>query len=190
MLFGFWYRAVPSEKVKRGHLVPTMLLEIPLVVGRDAEGRAFALRDACPHRGMPLSCGSFDGQQVECSYHGWKFAAHTGQCSLIPSLTADQPLKVDRIYAGSFNCEERDDFIWVFIPELGPQGAGFTKREEAPTPAPRVPNFSDKYKIAYLTAESTVQCRSRHHRTDGSCARPVCAPGVVVAYAPQHSRET
>jgi len=160
MLFGFWYRAVPSDKVRRGQLVPTMLLEIPLVVGRDADGRAFALRDACPHRGMPLSCGSFDGRQVECSYHGWKFAAHTGQCSLIPSLTADQPLKVDRIYAGSFNCEERDDFIWVFIPEVGPLGAGFTKRDEAPTPAPRVPNFSDKYKIAYLTAD--LPCNVDH----------------------------
>ena len=65
MLFGFWYRAVPSEAVSRGKLVPAMLLEIPLVIGRDADGRAFALRDACPHRGMPLSCGSFDGQQVE-----------------------------------------------------------------------------------------------------------------------------
>jgi phenylpropionate dioxygenase-like ring-hydroxylating dioxygenase large terminal subunit len=160
MLFGFWYRAVPSEAVSRGKLVPAMLLEIPLVIGRDADGRAFALRDACPHRGMPLSCGSFDGQQVECSYHGWKFNAHSGQCSLIPSLTSDQPLKVDRIYAGSFPCEERDAFIWVYIPEPGPPGAGFSKRDDAPTPAPRVPSFSDKYKIAYLAAD--LPCNVDH----------------------------
>ena len=50
---------------------------------------------------MPLSFGWFDGQQVECCYHGWRFDAHTGQCQLIPSLTADQKLRVDRIYAGS-----------------------------------------------------------------------------------------
>ena len=79
-----------------------MLLETPLAIGRDRQGRPFALHDACPHRGMPLSCGSFDGQQVECSYHGWRFDAHTGQCQLIPSLTADQKLKIDRIYAGSY----------------------------------------------------------------------------------------
>lgn len=153
MLFDFWYRALPSEKLGRGKLVKRMLLEVPLVLGRDRRGRPFALRDACPHRGMPLSCGWFDGEQVECSYHGWKFEAHTGQCTLIPSLVAEQKLKVDRIYAGSYLCEERDDFIWVFIPEPPPAGAGFTKAEAATASAPEVPKFSDTYKLAYLTAD-------------------------------------
>ncbi len=99
MLTGFWYRALPSNHVTRGELHKSMLLETPMVIGRDKSGKTFALRDACPHRGMPLSCGRFDGQQVECSYHGWSFEAQTGQCQLIPSLTADQNLKVDRIYA-------------------------------------------------------------------------------------------
>src|SRR5215468_6963892 len=102
MLTGFWYRALPSEKVGRGPLQKGTLLEIPLVIGRDREGKPFALRDACPHRGMPLSCGQFDGEQVECSYHGWRFEAQSGQCRLIPSLTSDQTLRVDRIYAGNY----------------------------------------------------------------------------------------
>jgi phenylpropionate dioxygenase-like ring-hydroxylating dioxygenase large terminal subunit len=153
MLRGFWYRALPGDQVARNELRKAMLLEIPLVIGRDKSGRAFALQDACPHRGMPLSCGWFDGAQVECSYHGWKFDAHSGQCQLIPSLTSDQKLKIDRIYAGSFACEEHDDFIWAFIPEPDPAGAGFTQREEPVTPAPRVPTFSNKYKLAYLTAD-------------------------------------
>lgn len=156
MLFGFWYRALPSERVLRGHLVKAMLLEIPLVIGRDTLGSVFALQDACPHRGMPLSCGWFDGQQVECSYHGWKFDAHSGQCQLIPSLTSDQKLKVDRIYAGNFACEEHDDFIWVFVPEPALTGAGFTKRSEPTEPAPRVPTLGDHYKLAYLSAEMPV----------------------------------
>ena len=153
MLFGFWYRALPAKDIGRNHLKKAMLLEVPLVLGRDSEGRPFALRDACPHRGMPLSYGRFDGQQLECSYHGWTFDAHTGQCQLIPSLTADQPLKVDRIYAGSFACEEHDNYIWVFVPELPPTGSGFTKAAEPPVPAPRVPTFSDEYKIAHLSAD-------------------------------------
>jgi phenylpropionate dioxygenase-like ring-hydroxylating dioxygenase large terminal subunit len=153
MLFGFWYRAMPGDQLKRGELKKTMLLETPLVVGRDKDGRAFALRDACPHRGMPLSCGGFDGEQVECSYHGWKFDAHTGQCKLIPSLTSDQNLKVDRIYAGSYACEDRDGFVWVYVPDPGPAGAGFTRQVEPANPAPPVPTFSDKYRLAYLTAD-------------------------------------
>ena len=153
MLFGFWYRALPSERAGRGKLVKAMLLEVPLVIGRDKQRRPFALRDACPHRGMPLSFGRFDGEQVECSYHGWRFDAHSGQCQLIPSLTPDQKFRVDRIYAGSFPCEEHDDYIWVYIPEPAPAGAGFTKAAAPPVPAPRVPTFSQKYKIAYLTAD-------------------------------------
>ncbi|MGA9528458.1 MAG: Rieske 2Fe-2S domain-containing protein [Terriglobales bacterium] len=152
MLFGFWYRALASNAVQRGQMQAAMLLEQPLVVGRDREGKPFALRDACPHRGMPLSYGQFDGRNVECPYHGWKFEAHSGQCTLIPSLVAEQKMKIDRVYAGSYACEERDDFIWVFIPDPVAASAGFTKAAPAPNPAPEVPKFSEHYKRAYLTA--------------------------------------
>jgi phenylpropionate dioxygenase-like ring-hydroxylating dioxygenase large terminal subunit len=156
MLFGFWYRALPSDRVQRRQMVKTTLLEIPMVIGRVAQGGVFALQDACPHRGMPLSCGWFDGRRIECSYHGWKFDAHSGQCELIPSLTSDQNLKIERIYAGNFACEEHDDYIWVFVPEPAGVGAGFTKRGEPGEAAPRVPTFSPKYKLAYLTAKMPV----------------------------------
>jgi len=164
MLTGFWYRALPAGRVHRNQLQQAMLLEIPLVIGRDRVGHPFALRDACPHRGMPLHCGKFDGENVECSYHGWQFDAHTGQCQLIPSLTADQNLKVERIYAGSYPCEEQDGFIWVYIPDPSPPGAGFAARQEAPEPAPVIEKFGlpggvsgkDKYKLAYLTADMPV----------------------------------
>src|SRR6478609_8158245 len=153
MLTGFWYRALPSENVKSGSLHKATLLEIPLVIGRDRNGKPFALRDACPHRGMPLSCGQFDGGQVECSYHGWRFDAHSGQCRLIPSLTADQNLKVERIYAGNYAGEEHESFVWVFIPDPEPAGAGFGARTAPSSDCPHVPTFSEKFKTAYLTAD-------------------------------------
>jgi phenylpropionate dioxygenase-like ring-hydroxylating dioxygenase large terminal subunit len=159
MLTGFWYRTLPADRVHRNQLRKAQLLEIPLVVGRDRVGRPFALRDACPHRGMPLNGGHFDGENVECPYHGWQFGAHDGQCQLIPSLTADQSLKVDRIYAGSYACEEQDGFIWVYIPDPSPPGAGFSRREEAPERAPQIEKFgvgNGKFKLAYLTADMPV----------------------------------
>ena len=156
MLYGFWYRALPGDQLVRNRLHKAMLLETPLVVGRDRQGVPFVLHDACPHRGMPLSCGNFDGQQVECSYHGWKFEAHSGQCRLIPSLTADQTLKVDRIYAGSYPCQERDGYVWAFLPEPGPSGGGFGKPTEAPVACPEIEKFSGQFKTAYLTAEMPV----------------------------------
>ena len=160
ILYGFWYRAMPSARVGQNRLQKATLLETPLVLGRDREGKPFALRDACPHRGMPLSYGRFDGQQVECSYHGWQFDAHSGQCRLIPSLTADQDFKFDRVYARAYACEERDNYVWVFIPDPPPPGAGFTKTDEPPIPAPRVPTFGEKHNIAHLTAE--LPCNVDH----------------------------
>src|SRR3954469_23217128 len=156
MLFGFWYRSLPAEEVSRNQITKATLLEVPLVIGRDKEGKPFALRDSCPHRGMPLNCGRFDGENLECGYHGWQFDVHDGQCQLIPSLTPDQKLRVDRIYAGSYRCEEQDSFIWVFIPDAAPAGAGFGPPGEAPNAAPQVEKFSRKYNLAHLQAEMPV----------------------------------
>src|SRR5581483_1514151 len=115
------------------------------------DGHAFAMRDACPHRGMPLSCGWFDGQHLECSYHGWKFDPQTGQCREIPSLTSDSKLKVDRIFAQHFPCKEQDGHIWVYIPEMASR-----IREAELQPPPQLVTFSHKYKIAHLTADLPV----------------------------------
>ncbi len=128
MLWGFWYPALRSDQLRGHKLERAMLLEVPLVLGRDSAGKPFALRDVCPHRAFPLSFGRFDGASVECAYHGWQFDAHTGQCRHIPSLTSDSKLKCDRIYAGSFPCEERDGYIWAFM--ANPEGRAITEAEQ------------------------------------------------------------
>src|SRR5258708_37874211 len=148
LLWGFWYPALRSEELRGRALVTSMRMEIPLVLGRDAGGTAFALRDVCPHRAFPLSAGSCDGQTVECTYHGWRFDAHTGQCREIPSITADSKLQCDRIYAKSFPCEERDGYVWVYFAD--PDGS-FPDAGSAP-PAPELPKYSGRYRIAHLSA--------------------------------------
>jgi phenylpropionate dioxygenase-like ring-hydroxylating dioxygenase large terminal subunit len=149
-LWGFWYPALRSNQVQGRKLARATLLEVPLVIGRDAAGKPFALRDICPHRAFPLSFGHFDATIVECAYHGWQFDAHTGQCRHIPSLTADSKLKCERIYAGSFPCKERDGYIWAFM--ANPEGRALTSAEVVP-PAPELPTFSPRYKIAHLAAD-------------------------------------
>jgi phenylpropionate dioxygenase-like ring-hydroxylating dioxygenase large terminal subunit len=145
MLTGFWYPALRSSEIKGKALRSTMLLGVPLVVGREANGRAFALGDSCPHRGMPLSCGNFDGEKVECCYHGWLFEPSSGKCLGIPSLTADSKLRVDRIFAAHYACEEQDGYLWVYIPDASINGS--------PPPAPRLPVFSSRYRLTHLSAE-------------------------------------
>lgn len=153
MLRGFWYPAVRSRAVHGRRLVTSMLLEVPLVLGRDAQGRPFALRDACPHRGMPLSAGNFDGQTLECSYHGWKFEPCSGQCQEIPSLVPGQPLEAERIHADASPCREQDGFLWVYLPE---RGSGAAPAEGPPA----LPVFSPRYTTAFLAAD--LPCNVDH----------------------------
>ena len=49
-----WYYAMPSYRLKRGKMIAKTLLDEPVLIGRDQDGKAFALVDICPHRGIPL----------------------------------------------------------------------------------------------------------------------------------------
>ena len=182
-LWDFWYPALRSEEIHGRKLATAMLLEVPLVLGRTTEGKAFAMRDSCPHRGIPLSYGHFDGKNVHCSYHGWEFDACSGVCEKIPSLTSFDKLKVERITAGHYPCEERDGYVWVFM-----NAAGSRLPETMPA-VPELEKFSEKYKITRLECESAIAHRSRNYRTDGPGARAVCAPVVVLAEQEKHSRK-
>ena len=146
-LWDFWYPALRSTEVRGNGLATAMLLEVPLVLGRTSEGKAFAMRDSCPHRGIPLSYGRFDGKTLECSYHGWKFEACTGRCVEIPSLTSQDKLKVERIFAGHYPCEERDGYFWVYMNSHG------SRLPETIAAAPKLTTFSEKYRITHLACE-------------------------------------
>ncbi len=80
-----WYFAVPSARLKPGTMLAKIMLDEPLLLGRARDGKPFALLDICPHRGIPLHYGKFDGCEVECCYHGWRFDP-TGACTAIPPV--------------------------------------------------------------------------------------------------------
>ena len=90
------------------------MLGEPILIGRDTAGAPFALHDPCPHRGMPLSAGRFDGREVECCYHGWRFDT-AGQCTSIPSLLPDQAFTPERIRVRSYRVREVQGNLWVFF---------------------------------------------------------------------------
>jgi phenylpropionate dioxygenase-like ring-hydroxylating dioxygenase large terminal subunit len=109
-----WYYALPSGRLKRRAMLAKIMLGEPILIGRDAAGAPFALRDLCPHRGMPLSAGRFDGHRVECCYHGWQFDT-TGRCTLIPSLVPGQAFDPGRIHTRSYPACEVQGNIWIFF---------------------------------------------------------------------------
>jgi phenylpropionate dioxygenase-like ring-hydroxylating dioxygenase large terminal subunit len=162
LLFDDWYPALRSDSLAGKKLTTATLLGIPLVLGRKQDGRKqdgslFAMRDSCPHRGIPLSCGWFDGNHVTCKYHGWSFEPASGQCTQIPSLTPADTLDPGKIYAGAFPCVERDGYAWVYLPG---SGRGRIRSEDQLPPIPEVPKFSDRFRSAHLTAD--LPCNVDH----------------------------
>ena len=146
-LWDFWYPAARSVEIRGRGLVKAMLLEVPLVLGRTDGSKAFAMRDSCPHRGIPLSYGRFDGKNLECSYHGWKFDGCSGQCVEIPSLTSQDKLKVERIFAGHYPCEEHDGYVWVYVHEPA------SRLTATVLSAPKLATFSENYKSTHLACD-------------------------------------
>ena len=159
-LFGFWYPALRSARLRREELMKTELAGVPLVLGRTADDRAFAMRDTCPHRGIPLSYGHIvNGCNVECPYHGWQFDGVSGQCKAIPSLTSRDTLAFEKIYATAYPVREQDGFAWVYMPAPG-SGRLSAEQIAGLPPPPEVPKHSAKYKTAHLTAE--LPCNVDH----------------------------
>jgi phenylpropionate dioxygenase-like ring-hydroxylating dioxygenase large terminal subunit len=111
-----WYYAVPSLRLRCRAMLAKIMLGEPILIGRDKAGAPFALRDSCPHRGMPLSAGRFDGCDVECCYHGWRFDSR-GQCTAIPSLVPGQAFTPERIHVRSYPVREVQGNLWVFFGE-------------------------------------------------------------------------
>ncbi len=109
-----WYYALESRHLKTGKVLSKVMLNEPILFGRDLAGKVFALRDICPHRAIPLSSGRFDGHEVECAYHGWRFNVD-GQCTAIPSLTEDQTLDLSRCCVLTYPVHESQGNIWVFM---------------------------------------------------------------------------
>lgn len=50
-----------------------------IAIFRTIDDELFALRDACPHKGGPLSQGIVHGKRVACPLHDWKIHLDTGE---------------------------------------------------------------------------------------------------------------
>ncbi|MBR8830038.1 MAG: Carnitine monooxygenase oxygenase subunit [Chroococcopsis gigantea SAG 12.99] len=147
LLRNFWYVATSAKNLKAGQLVAKKMLGEPIVIGRRTDGEVFALRDICPHRGIPLHHGWIEDRSVCCCYHGWKFDTDSGRCSEIPSLTPADNLDISRIRVFNYPCREIQGHIWVFIPLD-------TKREINETQLPPVPTIPDFGKTTPGVAET------------------------------------
>ncbi len=116
---GLWYAAAPARALKTGRVVARTILGRPLALGRDQDGAAFAVEDLCPHRGALLSAGGFDGRELVCPFHGWRFRTD-GTCAGVPSLAPDQEVDISKFRTPVYDVRERQGIVWVRAPGAGP----------------------------------------------------------------------
>ena len=82
LLVQHWYPIALARDIT-DQPTATMLLDMPLVIYKMGENLIVA-KDACPHRGVPLSLGKNEGQGIVCRYHGLRFG-EKGHCNRIPA---------------------------------------------------------------------------------------------------------
>ncbi|MEX0303003.1 MAG: Rieske 2Fe-2S domain-containing protein [Leisingera sp.] len=107
-----WYVAGRSEDFGR-ELTALTMLEEQIVIYRDTQGKAIALEDACPHRKLPLSRGTIEGDHVVCGYHGLTFDC-SGECVIAPTQLDNPPR---RAAVHSYPAEDRWGFLWLWMGE-------------------------------------------------------------------------
>lgn len=155
LLQDLWYFAATSRELTLGAMFRREILGEPVVLGRDEEGRAFALRDICPHRAVPLSAGRITPtngvQTVECPYHGWRFGVGDGICKQIPSLVDGQPYEAGRIRVRHFPTHEAGGIVLVFVSA----DARFTG-EPPPAPVFELGDFREPKFVIHRIFDATM----------------------------------
>ncbi len=113
-LKNLWYMGCLSKELKTGKMISKTLLGEPIVFARGGDGKAFALKNICPHRGIPFHYGDVTKNEVQCPYHGWKFK-EDGVCTHIPSLTENQNMDCTKIRVKSYPIKEKGGMIWFYF---------------------------------------------------------------------------
>lgn len=145
-----WYFAAPARDIRPGALTHKVLAGEPVLLGRTRGGQPFAIRDICPHRGVPLSAGRLVGgdgagsETVECPYHGWRFGTD-GVCRMIPSLAAGQDTDPARIGVPAYPLREVQGNLWIWMPsDLRSPAEPDTAPPEMPGIGARAPGLVER----------------------------------------------
>jgi phenylpropionate dioxygenase-like ring-hydroxylating dioxygenase large terminal subunit len=106
-----WYPIATSRDVGR-RPVTVRRLGRALVLWRDADGQLAAHAARCPHRGADLGLGRVVDGQLECPYHGFRFAAD-GRCTTVPCEPASAPLRRD-LGLACHEVREHRGLVWLW----------------------------------------------------------------------------
>jgi phenylpropionate dioxygenase-like ring-hydroxylating dioxygenase large terminal subunit len=104
-----WYAIGWETDIGRS-LKPFTVCGVPLLAYRRFDRTIAAIADACWHRGLPLSMGRLVGDEVECAYHGLRFAPE-GRCTFVPG----QEVIPASACVRAFPVVERHRLVWAWL---------------------------------------------------------------------------
>lgn len=112
-LLNYWYPVMWSGQLRR-KAIAIQLCDEPIMLIRD-RGKAYAFRDQCPHRGVPLSMGrrEFPGTWT-CRYHGWTYDINTGILKAALTDGPDSPI-CGKVRVKTYPVEERAGLVWLYM---------------------------------------------------------------------------
>lgn len=109
-LYPFWYPIAFSHDLKAEPISAT-LLDQRLAIWRTSAGVSVA-NDICLHRGVPLSMGRVEADQLVCKYHGFHYSAD-GHCVLVP---ADPAARIPaKLCLKTYPVKEAYGLIWTSL---------------------------------------------------------------------------
>jgi thiamine pyrophosphate-dependent acetolactate synthase large subunit-like protein/nitrite reductase/ring-hydroxylating ferredoxin subunit len=103
-----WHKVLETTDAIKENRVMTVSAGHKEICLSKFEGKICALDNHCPHQGGPLGEGSIENGILRCPWHGWDYHPCTGK---VPGFE-------DKVE--SFPVEEREDGIYVGVPEEKP----------------------------------------------------------------------
>ncbi len=111
-----WYPALFSDELPEDEIQGIQICGVPIVLRR-AEGKVYALKDQCVHRGVRMSekkmC--FNKKTISCWYHGFTINLNDGKLSTIVANPNDK--LVGSTGVTTYPVHEVAGKIFVFVSE-------------------------------------------------------------------------
>ncbi|MCL6442230.1 MAG: Rieske 2Fe-2S domain-containing protein [Alicyclobacillus sp.] len=115
ILSRYWYPIAASDAVN-DKPISAKLLDVDLVCYR-TNGAARVARDLCAHRGVPLSLGWVEGDDIVCPYHGFRYGID-GRCTAVPARLKQDGIS-PKLKIRVFPAVERFGLIWTTLNGTG-----------------------------------------------------------------------
>ncbi len=107
-----WYPVVQIQDVTT-QPQQVQLLDVKMAIYKTESGEIHLVRDICPHRGVPLSKGWVEGENIVCPYHGLNYNAQ-GKCVKIPAQPELTQIS-DRFTLTKFPVVEKYGLVWTSL---------------------------------------------------------------------------